>query len=413
MLVFKDGREEFRKSESADSLSIVITGDACPWHNAIEPIKNGESKTILKDIQPFLNDADLSIIQWETPLTNDDTPIAKSGPNLKCPPECIDFVKAAGFEIALLANNHTGDLGTDPVLETIDILENNGIKTVGAGKNLEDAVKPLFFEKNGFKIGIINVAEHEFGTAGKNKPGCAPLEPLDNLKVIKDVVGKADITLVIIHGGNETNPIPSPRMTRTCRAFAEAGASAVINIHAHCPQGIELWNEVPIIYCPGNFFFPSPWRNFESENFWWTGYLPKLSFDRDGAFAIEITPFTFKDDPCKIEPFTGQKKDNFCKYLAEISAIINDSDEVEKYFDAWCAFYGPSHLTSMRILSSHWPIDYSNRDAVKQLLPFRNHFTCEAHNELKTNFLRMIEEFRVPEAEKYIPKLQKLQKANF
>ena len=404
MLRFKNGREEFRKSESADTVSIVITGDVCPWHDAVDPVKNGKSGGILKDIQPFLDDADLSIIQWETPLTDDDTPIDKSGPNLKCPPECIDFVKAGGFDAALLANNHTGDIGTAPVMQTIDLLESNGISTVGAGKDIEEAVKPLFIEKNGFKIGIINVAEHEFGTAGKNKAGCAPLEPLDNIKVIKDVSGKADVTLVIIHGGNERNPIPSPRMVRTYRAFAGAGASAVINIHTHCPQGIELWNGVPIIYCPGNFFFPSPWLEFDAKNFWWTGYLPKLTFDRKGAFALEITPFTFSPSPYKIEPFAGQKKDNFCKYLAEISAVINDSDEVKKYFDAWCAMMGPGQVASI--------MNCDIKD-IKQLMALRNHFTCEAHNELKTNYLRMLEEKRVGEAEKYIPKLEKLQIADF
>ena len=405
MLRFKNGREEFRKSESADTVNIVITGDVCPWKDAVELVKNGKSAGILKGIQPFLDDADLSIIQWETPLTDDDTPIDKSGPNLKCPPECIDFVKTGGFDAALLANNHTGDIGTAPVMQTIDLLESNGISTVGAGKDIEEAVKPLFIEKNGFKIGIVNVAEHEFGTAGKNKAGCAPLEPLDNIKVIRETAIQADITLIIIHGGNEQNPIPSPRMVRTYRAFAEAGASAVINIHTHCPQGIELWNGVPIIYCPGNFFFPPPWHNkFDDKNFWWTGYLPKLSFDRNGAFALEITPFTFSPSPYKIEPFTGQKKDNFCKYLAEISAVINDSDEVKKYFDAWCAIMGPGQVASI--------MNCDIKD-IKQLMALRNNFTCEAHNELKTNYLRMLEEKRVGEAEKYIPKLKKLQIADF
>jgi poly-gamma-glutamate synthesis protein (capsule biosynthesis protein) len=405
MFTFKDGKEAFRKKESENTLSIVVTGDVCPWHDVIEPVKKGKSSEILKAVQPFLDDADLSIIQWETPLTNDDTPIDKSGPNLKCPPECINFIKAGGFDVALLANNHTGDIGTAPVMQTIDLLENSGIKTVGAGKNLEEAVKPLFIEKNGFKIGIINVAEHEFGTAGKNKAGCAPLEPLDNIKVIKDVSGNADVTLVIIHGGNEHDPIPSPRMVRTYRAFAEAGASAVINIHTHCPQGIELWNGVPIIYCPGNFFFPAPWHDkFDDKNFWWTGYLPKLSFDRNGAFSIEITPLTFSPSPYKIEPFTGQKKDNFCKYLAEISAVINDSGEVGKYFDAWCAMMGPGQVGSI--------INCDIKD-IKQLMALRNHFTCEAHNELKTNYLRLLEEKRIGEAEKYIPKLKQLKIADF
>ena len=404
MLSFKNGHEEFRKSESKDSLSIVFAGDTCPWEDAVEVIKNGKSKEILQSVQPFLDDADLSIIQWETPLTDDDTPIDKSGPNLKCPPECVEFATAGAFDVALLANNHTGDFGTAPVLQTIDILENNGIKTVGVGKNLSEAVKPLIFEKNGFKIGIINIGENEFGTAGKDKPGCAPLEPLNNIKVIKNTSKKTDITLVVIHGGNERNPVPSPRMTRTYRAFADAGATAVINIHAHCPQGIELWDGVPIIYCPGNFFFPYSKMDKDDKNFWWTGYLPKLSFDRNGVFALEITAYRLDPVSLQIEAFAGQKKDNFCKYLAKLSEIISDTEEAEKYFDAWCAMTGNNQIASVKSKSV---------DNVGELMALRNHFTCESHNELKTNYLRMLEEKRVREAEKLIPKLQKLQQADF
>ncbi|MFA7230436.1 MAG: CapA family protein, partial [Victivallaceae bacterium] len=344
MLKFTDGKEVFRNAQDGQTVDILIVGDCCPWHDAIEPVKNGLSSDILHDIQPVLDACDLSLIQFETPLTEHDGAIDKSGPNLKCPPECVDFVKTAGFDVALLANNHTGDFGPEPVEETISLLEKHGIKTVGAGKNLAAACRPLFVKKNGFKIGIINVAENEFGTAGKNKAGAAPLQPLENIRTIRQVSAEADITLVVLHGGNETNPIPSPRMVRTCRAFVEAGADAVINIHTHCPQGIEIWEGAPIIYCPGNFFFPSPWRTFDPENFWWTGYLPKISFDRQGAFALEITPFTFRTKPEKIEPFIGAKKVRFCQYLAQISAIIPDDSELQKYYDGWCAMMGPSAI---------------------------------------------------------------------
>lgn len=413
MLKFKNGIELFREAKSNDKLSIAIAGDCCPWHTAIDSIINGKAAEILKDIKPVLEHADISIVQWETPLTETDTPIDKSGPNLKCPPECVEFIKAAGFDVALLANNHTGDFGSGPVLETMDILGRNGIKHVGAGKDLAGARKPLLFSNNGFTVGIVNIAENEFGTAGRNKPGCAPLEPLDNIKVIKDVSGKADVTLIIIHGGNERNPVPSPRMVRTYRAFADSGASAVINIHTHCPQGIELWNGVPIIYCPGNFFFPFPGMEFKSEDFWWIGYLPTLRFDKEGAFAIKLTPYRFRQEPCGIELFLDKQKDKFCRYLAKISAIITDQDELKRYFDGWCAYMGTYSLNEVKKCSALWPLNYNDHDAVKQLLSLRNHFTCESHNELKTNFLRMLEEFRVPEGEKYIPKIKELQKADF
>jgi len=413
MLAFQNGREIFRKSESKENLNVLIAGDCCPWDKAIAPILAGRSSEIFSEIKAVLDNCDLSVVQFETPLTNAETPIIKSGPNLKCPPECVDFVKAGGFDVAALANNHIGDFGPEPVMETIKILEKNGIKTVGAGKNLEAAGKPLIVSRKGLKIAFINIAENEFGTAEKNKPGAAPLDPLNNIRLIKETATKADHVIVIMHGGNETYPLPSPRVIKTCRAFADAGAHAVINIHAHCPQGIELWNGAPIFYCPGNFYFPTPWQQFTPESFWWNGFIIKLAFDKQAAFGLEIIPYTFGFSPEKIVPMTGAKKAAFCKYMAKISKIIQDTDEVQRYFDAWCAWCGDSALSNVRRVSALWPIEYRDPGTLKQFMALRNTLTCEAHNELVTNFLRLVEEDRVKEAEKYIPKIQKLQIAHF
>ena len=413
MLTFRNGKEIFRKDQSKEKIEVLIAGDCCPWDKAIEPVRSGKSSEILSGIKSILDDCDLSVIQFETPLTNAETPIIKSGPNLKCPPECVDFVKAGGFDIAALANNHIGDFGTAPVMETIKILEKNGIKTIGAGKNLTAAEKPLIISRNGIKAAFINIAENEFGSAGKNKPGAAPLDVLNNIRLIKETAAHADHVIVIMHGGNETYPLPSPRVVKTCRAFADAGAHAVINIHAHCPQGIEIWNGSPIFYCPGNFYFPVPWQQFDQKSFWWHGFMIKLGFDRKAAFSLEIIPYTFGFTPEKIVPLTGVSKDAFCKYMAKISKIIQDPDEVQRYFDGWCAMRGHGVLSNVRRISALWPIEYRDTGTMKQFMGLRNTFTCEAHNELVTNYLRLVEEGRVKEAEKCIPKIRKLQIAGF
>ena len=413
MLTFKNGKEILRQSQSKEIVEVLITGDCCPWDKAITPICSGKSSEILSGIKSALDDCDLSVVQFETPLTNAETPIVKSGPNLKCPPNCVDFVKAGGFDIAALANNHIGDFGLEPVMETIKILEKNGIRTVGAGKNLEDANKPLIISKKGMKIAFINIAENEFGTADKNKPGAAPLDPLNNIRLIRETSVQADHVIVIMHGGNEGNPLPSPRVIKTCRAFAEAGAHAVVHIHAHCPQGIEIWKGTPIFYCPGNFYFPNPWRQFDPKSFWWSGFMIKLAFDKHAAFSLEIIPYIFGDTPEKIIPLTGEKKTAFCKYMAEISEIIQNPDEVKRYFDGWCALHGTHAVSWLRKVSALWPLEQCDSETIRQFMPLRNYFTCEAHNEMITNFLRLVEEDHIKEAEKYIPKIQKLQIADF
>ena len=51
----------------------------------------------------------------------------------------------------------------------------------------------------------------------------------------------ADFVMVIMHGGNEHNPILAPVSSHDI-TFADLGADAVIGMHPHCIQGFEIYN---------------------------------------------------------------------------------------------------------------------------------------------------------------------------
>jgi hypothetical protein len=57
--------------------------------------------------------------------------------------------------------------------------------------------------------------------------------------------------------------------------------------------------------------------------------------------------------------------------------------------------------------------DFADPEKKASLMPLRNIFTCEAHHELCSTWLRLFEQNRLEEAEKYLPQLQKWQKADF
>jgi hypothetical protein len=203
--------------------------------------------------------------------------------------------------------------------------------------------------------------------------------------------------------------MPSPRMTNTYRAFAEAGASMVMNIHTHCPEGIELWNGIPIVYSPGNFFFP--WTDLSSDHLspmWWTGYLPKFYCDKSGVYALEIMPYRF--DNKQLYALTATEQENFFGYIACLNKLIGDQEEVQRYFEGWVAHHGAFYLSLLRDRLAAWPIDLDQRDAVHSLLPPRNCFTCESHNDLITTYLRLIEEKRVMKSLEYWPMIEQFQR---
>jgi poly-gamma-glutamate synthesis protein (capsule biosynthesis protein) len=313
-------------------------------------------------------------------------------------------MKACEWDIACCANNHIGDFGDDSVIETLAHLDNNGILQFGAGDCLESAYRPLVVEKNGLKIAFLAFAENEFGSAGKEKPGAAPLNPVRNISHIRESSKSADITIVMVHGGNEHNPVPSPRVVDTYRAFADAGASAIIAGHTHCPQGIELWNGIPIIYSLSNFIFDYD-AEFEGYN-WWYGYMVRMNFSGSQAVSLQVVPHHCIPHAEKVTLLKGTDRENFFKYLNFISDIIKSPDEVEKYYKAWCMRTIDGYFS---VLSRpFYPFDWEDEESMRGFMSMRNLHTCEAHNELVTKTLRIIEENDQEKAAEYMPKLNAL-----
>jgi poly-gamma-glutamate synthesis protein (capsule biosynthesis protein) len=81
------------------------------------------------------------IINLETTITTSKN-FESKGINYRMNPKNIDVLKVFKVDVACLANNHILDFGQEGLLETIETLNKNGILTVGAGKNIEEAEKP-------------------------------------------------------------------------------------------------------------------------------------------------------------------------------------------------------------------------------------------------------------------------------
>jgi poly-gamma-glutamate synthesis protein (capsule biosynthesis protein) len=365
----------------------------------------GRSREILSAIAPVLSAKDVSVVNLEGPLTGGGRAVKKTGPNLKMDHACADFLDAAQFDVANLANNHIGDFGPRPVLETMTVLRRRRFMYVGAGADLKRAYQPLFFTRKNIRCGILSFAENEFGMAEKNKAGFAPLNPPLNCAQIREAANRTDILLVLVHGGNEYNPIPSPRMVAAYRSFAEAGAAAVIGNHPHCPQGIEMYHGKPIIYSLGNFLFD--WSaGTKLPYFWWRSFLAKITFNRSRAVRVETIPYVCKDKGAYLVPLAGKARQDFLRYLQYISDVIKDERELERYWHGWCAMHGANWLEYIRHVPH--PLRKDTRSLVRLLLA-RNAFSCEAHCELLTTFFRMACENRIGAARKYIPAIKKLQ----
>ena len=154
MAIKKIWREAGKKT-----FSVVIGGDVCPREQNCDYVAEHAAE-IVQAVKPVFKPEALKILQWECAVTEGGEPIVKSGPNLRCPEKVLNVMSELDIDVALLANNHTGDYGPSEVFTTIDNIEKRNMKTVGAGANSADAAKPLFVEKNGVRLAILNICEN-------------------------------------------------------------------------------------------------------------------------------------------------------------------------------------------------------------------------------------------------------------
>ena len=391
---------------SKNTLRIAVAGDFCA-RNLSEKIDTAYSKEILREIQPILDSADLRLINLENAVIDGGTAIAKSGPPLKALPGNLDFLKAGNFECAVLANNHVGDYGEEGVLATMNCLGERGIAYVGAGRNLKESYRPWFRDTEAGRLAVLAVCENEFGIAGENKAGTAGYNMHRMMHAIWEAKKNADFLLVVMHGGNEHNPLPSPRVVERYRSFADLGADAVIGMHPHCMQGYEEYRGVPIAYSTGNFLFSNPSAK-EEHNPWYYGYLPVITFQKGASAALELHPYRFDQACTRITPFGDTERAQVLAYIEKISKPIADASALRRYFRGWCMIGGVPYSAYLCYKPEY--IGEASYPTGHPLLAIRNLYTCEAHNELMTELFQVILEGETPLAREMAGELVELQK---
>lgn len=372
-------------------INILIAGDFCPHKRVEKLVLDNKLAKIFNDFMPHLQQNNLNVLNLECPLTNNGTPIKKTGPNLKAGKECVGVLKYGGFRLVALANNHIMDQGTEGFNETIDSLTKNNIAYVGAGKNLEDASRIFYFEEKGVKIAFLNFCENEYSIAEKDKPGALPLCPVQNYYKIDEARKNADFVVVIIHGGHEGYSLPSPRMVETYRFFIDIGANIVVNHHSHCFSGFETYQNGTIFYGLGNFIFD---REDEKYSDWNFGFVVKLALEKRKT-SFQIIPYK----QCGVEPglllLNEYEKQSFNNALEKLNNIIANPVLLDKEWHSFVRKNSNAYILNYECGSSRLfkalryrrllPCMISENKKMKML----NLIRCESHRDLIIESLKI------------------------
>lgn len=361
-------------------------------------VESRPSEAMMEQTAQYFRAADFSILNLENIFgkKEEHTPILKSGPNLISDEQSVEVIDALKPTVVGLANNHGRDFGEAPMLATKDLLLKKGYQVIGAGKNIEEAYQPAILEKDGVKVAIIAVCENEFGVADTAQAGTAGYQLGMVTKAIFSAKEAGALPILYFHGGNEFNPLPSPKKKELYRHFIDLGAAAVIAMHTHCPQGYEYYKKTPIIYSMGNFYFILP-STHSAKPTWNFGYMTMLEIAAEGCKA-ELLPYYFDADQHSV--LQGEKKQAFLDYIEEISAPIADDAELQSYFDGWSMIMGPKYFGYLNSSVELEP---------KELARMKNNFFCEAHDEMVGNYVRIHFEGRQEQAKEKLEQIQKWQ----
>lgn len=194
--------------------------------------------------------------------TYDSAKIADRGNVIYAKDSDVKRLKELHIDIVSLANNHFFDLGEDGALHTIELLDREGIMHCGAGKNLEDAGKPVVVEIQGKKVAFLGFCDTEYKHvymctyATEDSPGINPMKEDYVVNEIKKNAALYDYVVVLAHWGTEHTFNPDVSTDKMARLMLKAGAIAVLGSHPHRVQPVIDTRRGSIVYSMGNFLFP-------------------------------------------------------------------------------------------------------------------------------------------------------------
>jgi poly-gamma-glutamate synthesis protein (capsule biosynthesis protein) len=225
----------------------------------------------------------------------------------RAPPESIDSLLSAGFDLVALANNHSYDYGADGLGQTIELLDRGGVEHVGAGDDAEAARAPVVLRQGGVEtafLAYVSVPDDWTGyrnrdwAATDTTPGVAWANADDIAADVAAVRPQVDHVMVLLHAGAEGSRQPNSVQRQAADAALDAGATAVIGAHPHVLQGFRHEDGRLTAWSLGNFVFDG----FDDPDTTRSVILT-VDLDQEGITDVAWTPVRVVDDfPLALDP---------------------------------------------------------------------------------------------------------------
>jgi poly-gamma-glutamate capsule biosynthesis protein CapA/YwtB (metallophosphatase superfamily) len=235
-----------------------------------------------------LRTADLTMVNLETAVTERGSPEPKEF-HFRTPATAFAALRAAGVDVATMANNHAADYGRVGLDDTLAAIRSTRFPTIGIGADAEQAYAPYSATVRGHRVAIVAASQiHDrtlaAWTAGSASPGIASAYDDRLVAAVRAARERAEIVVVYLHWGVEGQGCPSGDQRELAARLAAAGADAVVGTHAHLLLGAGYLGSTYVAYGLGNYLW---WRNGAYSDD--TGVL-RLTFAGRRVVGAALTP---------------------------------------------------------------------------------------------------------------------------
>jgi poly-gamma-glutamate capsule biosynthesis protein CapA/YwtB (metallophosphatase superfamily) len=250
------------------------------------------------------------------------------------PPEALDALKALGFNLVALSDNHSFDLKVPGIQNTLREVESRNLAHAGIGKTVQEAAAPGYLHTPKGTVALVAMASGliaEGGSATATRPGVnelrieaggkpnestdlLPPEPGNEpnpedkqriLQSIRDARQHADLVIVYEHNHvfrnrpfasilNEELPErlgPADWLKKWTHEEVDAGADIVVMHGVPVVHGVEIYHNRPIFFDLGNFIFNVPPVDTQLEEpVFWESVIAHVEFQGKNLQSIAFQP---------------------------------------------------------------------------------------------------------------------------
>ena len=279
------------------------------------------------------------LLKGDVIFTNFEATVIEKGQSTRdgrflSPPEALDALKALGFNLLALSDNHSFDLKIPGIQNTLREVQSRNLAHAGTGNNLQEASAPGYLRTSKGTVALVAMASGliaEGGAATPSQPGVNELrieaggklnesttllppqpgnEPnaQDKQRIfqsIREARQHADMVIVYQHNHvflnrpfaailNEELPerlAPADWLKKWTHEEIDAGADIIVMHGVPLVHGVEIYHKRPIFYDLGNFIFNVPPVDIQlDEPIFWESVVAHVEFQGKNLQSITFHP---------------------------------------------------------------------------------------------------------------------------